>query len=49
MLGDGGGVSGGRGRRLAWTKILKFGVGGSFNMANIAYDHKLEEYKNSLF
>ena len=49
MLGDGGGVSGGRGWELAWIKSLKFGVGGSFSMANISYDHKLKEYKTSLF
>ena len=29
---------------LAWTKIPKFGVGGSLNIANTAYDLSLTEY-----
>ena len=38
-----------RGSSLAWTKIPKFGVGGSLNMKNTAYDHKVKEYPNKWF
>ena len=29
---------------IAWNKLPRFEVGGSRNMANTAYDHKLTEY-----
>ena len=32
---------------LAWTKNPKFGAGGSLNMANTVYDHKLTEYQKN--
>ena len=35
-------------RAVAWTKNSKFGVGGSLNMANTEYDHKITEYPKNL-
>ena len=40
----------GRGQgAVVWTKIPKFGVGGSLSMANTAYNHKLNRISKKLF